>query len=264
MRYGAMNFPVNPVLSEIATLAGMGFDYLELALDPPQAHYSQILSRKNEIMQALSDHAMGLVCHLPTFVFTADLTDSIRQASLDEMLQSLETAQVLQAEKVVVHPSIISGLGSFVVDQVRQYATASLQAIIRKAADLGITLCLENMFPGYGSFFEASHFTSLLAGHPALKITLDIGHANINNSRGQRYLEFIQTHGDRIGHVHLSDNRGSRDDHLPIGEGTINWRKVAQALRSCGYDDTVTLEVFSENRSKLHKSLLKVKALFKK
>ena len=33
MRYGAMNFPIKPVLKEIKALAGMGFDYVELSLD---------------------------------------------------------------------------------------------------------------------------------------------------------------------------------------------------------------------------------------
>jgi len=261
MRYGAMNFPIMPVLEEIAAFAAMGFDYLELALDPPQAHYVQILRQKDEIQQVLSNHGMGLVCHLPTFVFTADLTDSLRRASLDEMFQSMETAQVLNAEKVVLHPSIISGLGSFVVDLVQQYAAESLAAILHKAAELELTLCLENMFPHYGSFFEASDFSHLLTTHPDLKITLDIGHANIDSPRGKRIFEFIRAHGKYIGHVHLHDNRGTRDDHLPIGAGNINWQKVAQALRGCGYDDTVTLEIFGENRQALHKSLLKVKSM---
>jgi hypothetical protein len=39
MRFGAMNFPVVPVLDEIETFARLGFDYLELAMDPPMAHH---------------------------------------------------------------------------------------------------------------------------------------------------------------------------------------------------------------------------------
>lgn len=35
MQFGAMNFPVIPVLEEIDTIARLGFDYLELAMDPP-------------------------------------------------------------------------------------------------------------------------------------------------------------------------------------------------------------------------------------
>jgi len=40
MRYGAMNFPVKPVLNELKEIAARGFDYLELTMDPPQAHYT--------------------------------------------------------------------------------------------------------------------------------------------------------------------------------------------------------------------------------
>ena len=34
MRYGAMNFPIKPVLKELEAFAHLGFDYLELTLDP--------------------------------------------------------------------------------------------------------------------------------------------------------------------------------------------------------------------------------------
>jgi len=35
-----MNFPVKPVVEEIKMIADLGFDYLELTMDPPQAHYN--------------------------------------------------------------------------------------------------------------------------------------------------------------------------------------------------------------------------------
>ena len=262
MRYGAMNFPVKPVLEEIEALAVMGFDYVELSMDPPQAHYSQILHHQKEIRRRLQALHLGLVCHLPTFVSTADLTESIRYASRFEVLHSLEAAHVLRAEKIVLHPSIISGLGPYVIELALEYARESLDMIIAKAAELDLVLCLENMFPRYRSFIEAADFTSVLKAYPDLKIPLDVGHANIGNPGGKRIFEFIGTHGDRIGHLHVSDNRGRTDDHLPIGDGNINWRDVTQALRACRYDDTVTLEVFAENRQLLQKSLLKIKALF--
>ena len=257
-----MNFPIKPVLDEIKALASMGFDYVELSMDAPQAHYSQVLGLQEEIRSLLEKNNMGLVCHLPTFVYTADLTAGIRDAARLEMDQSLKAAQVLQAEKVVVHPSIISGLGPFVVDLAMQYAAESLRMIIARSVELGLPICLENMFPRYHSYFEADHFSDVLQAHPELQMTLDIGHANIQSPGGKRFFDFIQLHGDRIGHVHLSDNHGTRDDHLPIGSGNIKWKKVVNALQSCNYNATITLEVFSENRAELHRSLLKAKSLF--
>ncbi|UCF55718.1 MAG: sugar phosphate isomerase/epimerase, partial [Deltaproteobacteria bacterium] len=87
-----MNFPIKPVLKELEAIAGLGFDYLELTMDPPQAHYRVIHQQKDKILRALDRHKMGLICHLPTFVSTADLTDSLRETSLNEVLESLQVA----------------------------------------------------------------------------------------------------------------------------------------------------------------------------
>jgi sugar phosphate isomerase/epimerase len=36
--------------------------------------------------------------------------------------------------------------------------------------------------------------------------------------------------GDRISHVHIHDNVGKKDEHLPLGKGTINWKQVMDKL----------------------------------
>ena len=46
MQFGAMNFPVAKVLDEIDAFARLGFDYLELAMDPPMAHHSVLASTR--------------------------------------------------------------------------------------------------------------------------------------------------------------------------------------------------------------------------
>ena len=254
MLYGAMNFPVKPILEEVEEIAALGFDYLELAMDPPNAHFSAIRDSRNQIQSALAAHSMGLVCHLPTFVSIADLTESIRHASIDEMYSSLEVAAELNALKVVLHPGHIGGLAVFVMDMALEFGIQSLEAIIAKADGLGLSVCLENMFPRIQSFYKPSHFTDILERFPDLKLTLDSGHANIGSRDEQRIFDFIRQFCHRIGHVHLSDNLGHRDDHLPIGQGTVNFQKIAAALNECGYDDTITLEIFSEDRRQLQES----------
>ena len=51
----------------------------------------------------------------------------------------------------------------------------------------------------------------------------------------------------RIRHVHLHDKWGgqSQDDdlHLPIGDGTVDFRAIVASLMSTGCDGTITLEV---------------------
>jgi sugar phosphate isomerase/epimerase len=254
MRYGAMNFPIKPILDELEEIAALGFEFMELSMDPPQAHYTTIRQIKKSITQALKFHSMKLICHLPTFVSTADLTDSIRNASLQEMFSSLEVASELEAQKVVLHPGHIGGMGVFVMDIALKNAVESLEAIIVKAERLGLCICLENMFPKCQAFFEPNDFFNIFERFPKLKLTLDTGHANIGSQDGQRIFEFIKHFGRRIGHLHVSDNLGKRDDHLPIGAGKLDFSRIVKALKDLHYDDTVTLEIFSEDRSQLRKS----------
>jgi sugar phosphate isomerase/epimerase len=206
------------------------------------------------IINDLRSHKMSIICHLPTFVSTADLTDSIRHASVQEMFQSLEVAAELGAQKVVLHPGHIGGLGIYVIETAMTHANSSLAAIIQRAQKLGLCVCLENMFPRCRAFVEPDEFMDILERFPDLKLTLDTGHANIGTPNGRRILEFIEKFGHRIGHLHLSDNLGQRDDHLPLGNGIIDFAKIARAIKNCGYDETATLEIFSEDRQALVQS----------
>ncbi len=262
MQYGAMNFPVKPVVEEIKDFSGLGFDYLELTLDPPKAHYSTILETKDEVLAALKAHDMGIVCHLPTFIYTADLTASIRRASVNEILHSLDAAHELGASKVVLHPGGISGMGGFVTGVVRRYALECMEAAVDKAGRLGVEVCIENMFPGYGLFYEPREFIEVFKRFPSLGMTLDLGHANVHGGGASRALDFIRRFGRRIRHLHVSDNRGKRDEHLSIHDGTVDFFNIIRGLRKIDYDDTVTLEVFSEDRRLLKASRKSFAAMY--
>src|SRR4030042_3347637 len=146
MQYGAMNFPILPVLEEISTISSLGFDYLELTMDPPGAHYSVIRKQEKEIRNALDGHGLDLVCHLPTFVHTADLADGIREASVQEVLESLRAAARLNPKKIVLHPGYIGGLGPFVMDQAMALAKESLGRIIDQARNLGVSISIAKLF----------------------------------------------------------------------------------------------------------------------
>lgn len=262
MQFGAMNFPVMPVLEEIEVFARLGFDYLELAMDPPMAHHSILSANRNAIAGALSDSGLGLVCHLPTFVSTADLTESLRLASVIEMRRSLDVAFDLGAKKVVLHPSMAGGMGAFVLATAKAYAFDFLAEMVEAARELSITVCLENMFPRCLLGVLPEDFDEIFRLFPSLMLTLDTGHANIDSQRQSRLLGLVERFGDRIGHLHFSDNRGKRDDHLPVGKGSVDFAGLVRRLKKIGYDDTLTLEVFDKDRRLLVESRERIKAMF--
>ena len=162
---------------------------------------------------------------------------------------------------MVLHPSYVTGLGSLVADRVKQYAAESLSVMVRRAEELGLRVCIENMFPRTKSLVEPESFAELFTAFPTLKMTLDTGHANIGGRGYQRTLEFIHRFPDRIDHVHASDNFGQDDNHLPIGAGTVEFPRIIRALQGIGYDETVTFEVFSRDKDYLAISRKKFAAM---
>jgi sugar phosphate isomerase/epimerase len=262
MLYGAMNSPLRPIVDEVKAIAELRFDYLELAMDPPHGDAKSVKKQKRELQNSLKQHEMSLVCHLPTFLSTADLTDRLRQASIDEILESLEVAADMQPLKVVLHPSYMMGLGALVPEITKTHALDSLETIVEKAHSLGLCLCLENMFPRSQWLVNPQEFVDVLAKFPTISLLLDIAHAHIEDAGGKKCLRFIEMFSDRIGHLHVSDNFGKEDQHLPIGAGIIDFSKAVKALKGIGYNDTITLEVFSRDRDYLRMSKKKMEEMW--
>jgi sugar phosphate isomerase/epimerase len=261
MKYGAMNFPIRPLLKEMEEMGQMGFDYVELTMDPPEATPQKILAQKRSIREILDRYGMGIVGHLPTFVWTSDLYESLRKVSLQENFDALEAGAELGIEKMVLHPGMITGLGKLILDRAKGYGMEAIEAILKKATTLNITLCIENMFPQAHFLCQPSEFQSVFDAFPELRLTLDIGHANLGGGKN-RSSEFIQRYGYRIGHVHANDNFGKEDNHLPIGAGIIDFEKILGELKEAQYDETVTLEVFSRDRDYLRISKEKIKRMW--
>jgi len=261
MKYGAMNFPIKPLLREIEEIGEMGFDFVELTMDPPEAIPQKILAQKRAILKVQDRYRMGIMAHLPTFVWTSDLYESLRMASLQENFAALEAAAELGIEKVVLHPGFITGLGKFLLDKAKAYAMESLEAILKKAVSLNITLCIENMFPQARFLCQPHEFQPVFDAFPEIRLTLDVGHANLGGGKN-RSSEYIRLYGYRIGHVHANDNFGKEDSHLPIGAGIIDFERIMKELKEAQYDETITLEVFSRDKDYLKISRDKIKRMW--
>jgi sugar phosphate isomerase/epimerase len=261
MKYGAMNFPIKTLLKEIEEIGKMGFDYVELTMDPPEATPQKILGQKRSIRELLNRYEMGIIGHLPTFLWTSDLYESLRRVSLQENFEALEAAAELGVEKVVLHPGYITGLGKFLLDKAKQYGMESIEAILKKANSLGMTVCIENMFPQANFLSHPPEFQDVFEAFPEIRLALDIGHANLGGEKNKSS-EFIYRYGHRISHVHAADNFGKEDNHLPIGAGIIDFEKILRELKGAQYDESITLEVFSKDKDYLKFSMEKIKQMW--
>lgn len=262
MIYGATNNPLRPVTEEIKSLASLGFDYLELCLDPPNGLPETLQNGLSEVRSILAGEKISIpVVHMPTFVWLADIYPSIREASVSEMFKALDLAAEIGAKKAVLHPGYLTGLMSFMKDTGKKYASESLDKILERANGFGITVCLENMFQQAGHMYRPEEFAEILQQKPKLMITLDLGHANIKAPKNQ-VEAFVKVARGRIGHVHVCDNNGQADDHLPVGAGRVDIAGGLSVIKDSGYDSTITLEVFSPDRDYLSISLKKIRTIW--
>ena len=71
-------------------------------------------------------------------------------------------------------------------------------------------------------------------------ICLDVGHAHYSFEPMEKWFDVL---GEYIQYLHLSDNMGKFDDHLPIGSGSIDWEKLNVLWKNLGRNMPATLEV---------------------
>jgi sugar phosphate isomerase/epimerase len=127
----------------------------------------------------------------------------------------------------------------------------SLGELLPMSERLGVGLMIENL---PGDFNTPEQLGALLDPLPEVGLHLDIGHANLLTPYNMTDAILAQ-YGSRLRHVHLHDNKGGGADlHLPLGSGTVDYRAAVRALQACGYDGTITLEVFTPDRQYLRYS----------
>jgi len=143
----------------------------------------------------------------------------------------------------------------------------SLKELLKVADELNLILGLENLpprfFPPRGYFSRAEEFDVVFSqiGSQRLKLVLDVAHASFFDSDPP--LKFIDKFYEKLAHVHLSDNLGQRDDHLPLGAGGVDYKTPVRELRRRKYSGTVTLEIFSKDRDYLLMSKRKLEELLR-
>lgn len=245
MLIGAMNFPGRSVLKEIHRIADDGFDFVDLTLEPPAAW----TPNGREVGSLVSDLGLFAVGHTAYYLPIASPFPELRAVARDLYRRGLDVFAAAQVQLVNVHPDPRVPLQS--PDRVRAQNAEAIAGLVEDAAERGITIMVENIDR---AFSRVEDFEPIFAAVPAARFHLDIGHANLRLGLGERNRTpgLLKAFGDRLAHVHISDNRGGTDDlHLPLGAGAIDWRAAARWLHEAGWDGTVTLEVFSREREHL-------------
>jgi sugar phosphate isomerase/epimerase len=257
MRYGAMNNPRKKLLEEVRLFGDFGFDYVDLTVEYPQATPEKVRANMKALQDTLSTYNMGLVGHMPWFLNIIHPYDGVRAAMLAECRNVFEVCRELGIEHVTVHPDYMKLKRER--KEIRRKTVESLTELVKAASDSGVTLCFENFEEDY---FKVEDLRNILEETDGLKMTLDVGHAYMKSGGMDAVVGMIRELSGWLTHVHVHDNHGGHDEHLPLGVGNIEFDKVVKTLKIAGYDKTITLEIHSDDREYLQISLRKMKEMW--
>jgi sugar phosphate isomerase/epimerase len=178
----------------------------------------------------------------------------IRQVSLERFRRLFEIAAAFRPRTIVLHPSYDE---KYYVSSGRKWLENSIDTwtqLIPLAEGLDTRIALENVYEA-----DAGYLGHLLDALPPGRVgfCFDTGHFNVFSGAP------LETWMDRLGHrlieIHLHDNHGTLDEHLPVGEGTFPFERFFSILRERKLCPILTVEAHSERN--LAKTLANIKAL---
>jgi len=222
-----------PLAATFALAAECGYTGVEVMVTKDPA------SQDATTMRRLADDcglSIGAI-HAPSLLLTRKIWGADPVGKID---QATRVAAEAGVPLVVTHPPYRWQHGY------RRWLRESLATVEERT---GVTVAIENMFPVHiGSrplVFHANQDLDQLAGIPHL--VLDTSHAAVarHDLVAVRHL-----FGQRLRHVHLSDNAGKGwDSHLPPGEGVLDLDAFLRDLGTGGFLGSVSLEVDLRKRA---------------
>jgi sugar phosphate isomerase/epimerase len=180
----------------------------------------------HRIEEVLSSTNLGISVHAPFGDLNlATLNDPIWHESIRQICTCIEHASKL-TDVVTIHPGYLSPVGKLMPQRVWNLQKDALRQIGKFAADHNVTACLENMI-GVKEFLcrFPDELMGMTEGIEGIGMTFDFGHANTVG----KVQDFL-AHVAKAKHIHIHDNKGFSDEHLALGEGTINWNLAGKTI----------------------------------
>jgi sugar phosphate isomerase/epimerase len=226
---------------EIDWMADLGLEFVDRTIEPPAA--ASWLIDVRGVREALERYGMGVVGHTAFYLPMASPYEEVRCAAVNELRRCLQIFSELGAPWMNVHPDRHAPMHDRAFYIRRNIQT--LEQLLPDARRWGVGIMIENL---PGDFNTVPQLGELLDALPEIGLHLDVGHANLIVPYNTTD-EILTAYGARLRHVHVHDNKGGHADlHLPLGSGNIDWPRAVRSLRRCGYDGTVTLEVFTPDK----------------
>jgi sugar phosphate isomerase/epimerase len=233
-----------PLVDCLETIRGSGFSMIEVVFSPPHLDYRnpQAVQEAAARIDALGLEAYSFHAPFADDIDISSLEPACREHALAEILRAVEAAASLGVHYFVIHPGPENGdIPSREERLLRiENVCSVLERVAARCGEVGIQCVLENKLPHlmFGQSADLLWILTCLKGN-RVGACLDTGHAHL---AGELYpLVYKMAPYLRLLHVH--DNKGHGDDHLPPGDGRIDWTAVLKELAAVNFTGAFILEL---------------------
>ena len=237
-RFGSQTnaWPLKPgdfeqFLGVLAALKRLGFEGFETSFRNVQAQYPAARQARARIEQA------GLVC-FGIHIFLTEYDPATRIAPMDLVRATADGAAALGAQRVILSGGGLAREGAVTeADLARK--VAGLDEAGRYCRGTGLKLANHNHGPEFAA--GGAEINGLMARtDPALvEFVVDCGWAH---RAGVDLAGFFTANRARIVGLHLRDFKGGAEPQVPLGQGDVDWRPLAAAVKRTGWDGWVLTE----------------------
>ncbi|WP_073345599.1 sugar phosphate isomerase/epimerase family protein [Caldanaerobius fijiensis] len=259
-RYG---YPptIDNAIKALEEMHDMGFKYVEVE-GVGNENMREVYENRRLIKEKCDELGLKIINFCPILPDIASMNKELRERAFEAYELGVETAKYFQAETVqtdsftpplkfkgdIPYKEAINYGKVFNVEIDPAYDWEEHWGIIvesyRKCSDIaeknGMKFCLE---PRVGELISNTDAFLRLYDHVGSKnfgMVLDTGH---QHAQKEILPLSVEKAGKKIFYVHVSDNDGRINEHLALGEGTIDWEGVFTALKKHDFNGYVAIDI---------------------
>jgi len=191
-----------------------------------------------EIRKTFTWAGLSVTMHGPYLDLNPGAPDEkVRLHTVEVYEAAFDAAARLGPKTIVLHAGYSSSLFKGGPEQCLSQSRKTWPRFVRLAEPLDMTIAIENIY-------EKGPQTQLAIiqemDSPSFGACLDTGHLNVFS--GASINEWFSALGPHLAEVHLHDNNGGNDEHLPIGEGTFDFKTFMALLNAHAGNPVLTIE----------------------
>jgi len=249
------------IFKALKEMADMGFEYVELE-GVREENLKEVYHNREKIKDHCRNLGVKIINFCPIIPDIVSLDEEKRKKAKDLYMLGIELAKYFDCETIQTDSytpplefigeapykeSISYGKHyrvkidpTFNWDRLWDVLVDSFRFASETAKSAGLKFCLE---PRVGEII--SNTDALLRLMDYVKsdnfgAVLDTGHQNAQKEILPLSVEKL---GNKIFYLHVSDNDGKVNDHLPLGKGNIDWEGIFLALKKHNYQGYVAIDI---------------------